>query len=378
MVHPSEPAEFAADQADYRHLIITTYGMVVRTDWLREHPWRLVILDEAQAIKNSGTKQTRAVKDLQAESRIAMTGTPIENRLSDLWSLFDFLNPGLLGTAKQFGSFVKRLQSVEPPSFEPLRNLVRPYILRRLKTDKRVIADLPDKTEMKAYCALSKQQVALYGHAVAHLAEQLRASEGMQRRGIVLSQLMRLKQICNHPAQVSGTHDYAPDQSGKFHRLAEIVEEIAARQEKVLVFSQFREITGPLADYLATLFGRSGLVLHGGDDRQETAGVRRSISARGRPALLRAILEGGWHRFEPDGGVARHSLRPLVEPRHREPGHRPRFPDWPEAQRPGPQVPLPGDGRGTDRRDDRPEKPGRGRDLRGRQLGRSLADRNGR
>ncbi len=118
---------------------------------MKKHRWRLAILDEAQAIKNSGTKQTRAAKELTAGSRIAMTGTPVENRLSDLWSLFDFLNPGLLGTAKQFGAFVKQLQDAREPSFEPLRNLVRPYILRRLKTDKRVISDLPDKTEVKAY-----------------------------------------------------------------------------------------------------------------------------------------------------------------------------------------------------------------------------------
>ncbi|HLW68423.1 MAG TPA: DEAD/DEAH box helicase, partial [Gemmataceae bacterium] len=184
---------------------------------------------------------------------------------SDLWSLFDFLNPGLLGSAKQFGTFVKRLQDAPEPSFEPLRNLVRPYILRRLKTDKRVIADLPDKTEVNAYCALSKYQAALYQHAVEDLARQLAsAEEGIQRRGIVLAQLMRLKQICNHPAQATGTNDYAADRSGKFRRLAELAEEIASRQEKVLVFTQFREIAEPLAEYLSTLFGRSGLVLHGG------------------------------------------------------------------------------------------------------------------
>src|SRR3954447_3234174 len=162
-----------------------------------------------------------------------MTGTPLENRLSDLWSLFDFLNPGLLGTAKQFASFVKRLQDAEPPSFESLRNLVRPYILRRLKTDRRVISDLPDKTEVSAYCALSKHQAALYQHAVDDLARQLQMADGIQRKGTVLAHLMRLKQICNHPAQASGTNDYAPDRSGKFRRLAEIAEEIAARQEKV-------------------------------------------------------------------------------------------------------------------------------------------------
>src|SRR5262249_5249892 len=157
-----EPGAKGSDAApadlDALDLVVTTYGMLVRTGWLKKQRWRLAILDEAQAIKNSGTKQTRAVKELAASGRIAMTGTPVENRLSDLWSLFDFLNPGLLGTAKQFSTFAKKLQELETPSFEPLRNLVRPYILRRLKTDKRVIADLPEKTEVKAYCSLSKHQ----------------------------------------------------------------------------------------------------------------------------------------------------------------------------------------------------------------------------
>ncbi|MBA4192207.1 MAG: ATP-dependent helicase [Planctomycetaceae bacterium] len=266
VAHPSEgtAGDVGPATAAKVDLVVTTYGMLVRTDWMKAHRWRVAILDEAQAVKNSGTKQTRAVKELTAGSRIAMTGTPIENRLSDLWSLFDFLNPGLLGTAKEFGTFVKRLESAPVPSFEPLRTLVRPYILRRLKTDKRVIADLPDKTEVRAYCTLSKHQAALYQHAVDDLAQQLKSSDGIQRRGIVLAQLMRLKQICNHPAQVAGTNDYAADRSGKFRRLAELAEEIAARQEKVLVFTQFREITDPLAGFLAPLFGRSGLVLHGG------------------------------------------------------------------------------------------------------------------
>jgi non-specific serine/threonine protein kinase len=275
-------------------LVVTTYGMLVRTDWMKQQRWSLAILDEAQAIKNSGTKQTRAVKELTAGARIAMTGTPVENRLSDLWSLFDFLNPGLLGTAKEFGGFVKRLQEGPVPSFEPLRNLVRPYILRRLKTDKRVIADLPDKTEVKAYCTLSKHQAALYQKAVEDLAEQLETSEGMQRRGIVLAQLMRLKQICNHPAQVAGTQDYKPDRSGKFQRLAELAEEIAARQEKMLVFTQFREIAEPLAGFLTTPFGRSGLVLHGATSlpkRREF--VERFQREDGPPFFVLSLKAGG-------------------------------------------------------------------------------------
>ena len=267
VVHPSEPnakgIETSPSDVDTHDLIVTTYGMLVRAPWMKRHHWRLVILDEAQAIKNSGTKQTHAVKELKSQSRIAMTGTPVENRLSDLWSLFDFLNPGLLGNAKEFGRFVKMLQDSEGRSFEPLRQLVRPYILRRLKTDKRVISDLPDKTEVNAFCSLSKLQAALYQKAVDDLEEQLNSSDGIQRRGIVLAQLMRLKQICNHPAQATGSNDYRPDRSGKFQRLAEIAEESASRQEKMLVFTQFREITDPLADFLATVFGRPGLVLHG-------------------------------------------------------------------------------------------------------------------
>ena len=212
---------------------------------------------------------------------------------------------------------------------------MRPYILRRLKTDKRVISDLPDKTEVKAYCSLSKHQAALYQKAVDDLAEQLEAADGIQRRGIVLAQLMRLKQICNHPAQVAGTNDYAADRSGKFRRLAEIAEEIASRQEKVLVFTQFREITDPLAGFLATLFGRSGLVLHGGTSVKKRKEFVDQFPAGRRPALLRAVAESGRDRAEPDGGFARDPLRPLVEPGHREPGDRPRLPDRPEEERPG-------------------------------------------
>ncbi len=264
VAHPSEgelnPEQLAGRGLD---LVITTYGMVTRLDWLRTQAWRLVILDEAQAIKNSGTRQTRAVKELRSTSRIALTGTPVENRLSDLWSLFDFLNPGLLGSSKAFGQFVKGLSQSGENAYGPLRALVQPYILRRLKTDKRIISDLPDKTEIKAFCGLSKLQAALYEQSVRELADQLQTLDGIRRRGIVLAYLMRLKQICNHPAQWTGSGDYDPKHSGKFHRLSELCEELAARQDKALVFTQFREMTEPLAEYLQTIFGRPGLVLHG-------------------------------------------------------------------------------------------------------------------
>src|SRR6185437_13876607 len=232
---------------DGRDLVITTYGMLARIAWLREQHWRLIIIDEAQAIKNSGSRQTKTVKELKGSGKIALTGTPIENRLSDLWSLFDFLNPGLLGGAKAFSDFIKRLNASEHNAYGPLRTLVRPYILRRLKTDKRIIADLPDKTEVNAFCGLSKKQAALYEQAISDLAHELKHSDGIQRRGIVLAYLMRLKQICNHPAQLTGDGDYDPSQSGKFQRLAELCEELAERQEKALIFTQFREITAALA-----------------------------------------------------------------------------------------------------------------------------------
>jgi hypothetical protein len=244
-------------------LVITSYSSLLRIPWMAETPWRLVVLDEAQAIKNSDAKQTRITKTLKAGARLALTGTPVENRLSDLWSIFDFLNPGLLGSSKQFANFAKRLAEQPHASWGPLRELVRPYILRRLKTDKTVIADLPDKTEIKAFCLLSRQQAALYEQAVKELAEQLADASGIKRKGLVLSFLMRFKQICNHPSQWLGDGAWSEDGSGKWARLRDIAEVVAARQEKMLVFTQFREVTGPLAAFLGSVFGRPGLVLHG-------------------------------------------------------------------------------------------------------------------
>jgi non-specific serine/threonine protein kinase len=203
------------------------------------------------------------VKRLRARARIALTGTPIENRLGDLWSIFDFINPGLLGTAKEFSSYTRRLVERQHNPFGPLRDLVRPYILRRLKTDRNIISDLPDKTEMKAFCGLSRKQAALYQQAVAELKGQLRAAEGIQRRGLILSFLMRFKQICNHPSQWIGDGAWTEEDSGKWTRLRELGEVIAAKQEKTLVFTQFREMTAPLAEFLSGVFGRHGLVLHG-------------------------------------------------------------------------------------------------------------------
>ncbi len=267
IAHPSECAAAELRALDAGRLIgidlvITTYGALLRSPALADLQWRLAVLDEAQAIKNPGAKQTRQVKKLNAQSRIALTGTPVENRLSDLWSIFDFTHPGLLGTEKVFANFSKRLAQAE--HFGPLRALVRPYILRRLKTDKRVIADLPDKTELKAWCHLSPAQAALYQRAVKELAAALEDAEGIGRKGVVLSFLMRFKQICNHPSQWLGDGAWSAEDSGKFARLRELAEIIAAKQEKVLVFTQFRETTEPLTAFLGAIFGRGGLLLHGG------------------------------------------------------------------------------------------------------------------
>lgn len=270
-LHPSEsnPADWrdatsAADFVRQYDVVITTYGQAARLEWLPAQQWRLIVLDEAQAIKNPGTRQTRAVKKLKAPARIALSGTPVENRLGDLWSLYDFLNPGILGNAAEFSRYVKKLQASDPPNFAPLRQLARPYLLRRLKTDRSIIADLPDKTEQTAWCGLSRKQAALYQRSVDELAEKLDGvSEGIERRGLVLAFLMRFKQICNHPSHWLGDGAFDPSDSGKFERLTELCDEIASRGEKALVFTQFREMTEPLAAHLRSVFGKPGLILHG-------------------------------------------------------------------------------------------------------------------
>ena len=300
--HPSETpaASLKGDEPASllrgKDLVVTTYALLSRLAFLRETPWRLVILDEAQAIKNPAARQTRAVKALRAGGRIALTGTPVENRLGDLWSLFDFINPGLLGGATEFGRWVKKLTDEDTRHFAPLRELTGPYILRRLKTDRRIIADLPDKTEVTAWCALSKTQAALYAQSVRELGERLDAVDetGVQRRGLVLAFLMRFKQICNHPSQWLGDGGFDPAESGKFGRLRELGEEIAARQERLLVFTQFREMTAPLAGYLEGVFGRAGLILHGSTpvkERQKL--VARFQSEDGPPFFVLSLKAGG-------------------------------------------------------------------------------------
>ena len=299
--HPAEsPAGAWRDAATAdafladKDVILTTYGQAMRLTWLATREWRLLVLDEAQAIKNPGARQTRAVKGLRARARVALSGTPVENHLGDLWSLYDFLNPGLLGSGPEFSRYVKTLQAADPPNFAPLRQLVQPYLLRRLKTDRKVIADLPDKTELTAWCPLSRRQAALYAKSVQELAERLKTQhEGIARRGLVLAFLTRFKQICNHPSQWLGDDEYAAGDSGKFQRLAELCEEIAARQEKVLVFTQYREMTGPLAAHLRELFGRPGLVLHGSTPVKERQALVDAFQRDDGPPFFVLSLKAG-------------------------------------------------------------------------------------
>ena len=299
IVHPSAmtademKALTPADVADL-DLAITSYGTLLRLALFPAIAWRLVIFDEAQALKNPAAKQTRAAKALPAQARIALTGTPVENRLSDLWSIFDVINPGLLGGARQFTKYTKSLAERANNPYGPLRELVRPYILRRMKTDRSVIADLPDKTEVRAHCLLSRKQVALYAQAVEDLSRSLEESDGIQRKGLVLAMLMRLKQICNHPSQWLGDGSWAEADSGKLARLRDIAEVVAARQEKMLVFTQFRETTAPLAAFLGGIFGRSGLVLHGATAvRQRKDLVQRFQDDESVPFFVLSLKAGG-------------------------------------------------------------------------------------
>ncbi len=276
------------------NLIITTYSLVKRYDWLKSYRWEYIVLDEAQAIKNPGTKQTKSVKGMDAENRIIMTGTPIENRLSDIWSLFDFLNPGLLGNAKEFSAFTKGLKN-NPGGYAKLKKIISPYVLRRLKTDKTVISDLPDKVEMKIYSELSKKQVVLYANLVDELKNMLKIETGgINRKGLILASLMKFKQLCNHPDQYLGGNEYAEKDSGKYIRLREICEIIYEKREKVLIFTQFKEIAGPLKEYLETIFNHNGLLLHGGTPVKKRKGIIDTFQSHEYiPFIVMTVKAGG-------------------------------------------------------------------------------------
>ncbi len=282
-------------ELDKYDLVITTYSLAQKYEWLNDYSWHYLVLDEAQAIKNAGTKQTRAIKKFIAHNRIVMTGTPIENSLSDLWSIFDFLNPGLLGNSKEFAKFSKGLKD-DPRGNARLRKLISPYILRRLKADKSIISDLPDKVEVKTYALLSNKQALLYKNYLRDISSILEnpETEGIQRKGVVLASIMKFKQLCNHPDQFLGTGAYNEKDSGKFAGLREVCETILEKRERVLVFTQFKEITGQLSDFLSEIFGREGLVLHGGTP----VGKRKKIIAQFQsehytPFMVLSLKAGG-------------------------------------------------------------------------------------
>jgi len=284
----------AQELADY-DLVVTTYGLVRRQSWLASITWSLIVLDEAQAIKNAGSTQTRSIKALPARARLVLTGTPVENDLGDLWSLFDFACPGLLSTAGDFKKYIKRLNAQhDPDAYAGLRRLVRPYILRRLKTDPAIVPDLPHKTELRVECGLVKKQAVMYEQAVKDLARRLKETDGMERRGLVLATLMQLKQICNHPSQHLQQPDYPAEESGKFERLRLLCEPIVERQERALVFTQFQSLTEPLANWLRSIFGRPGLVLHGGTPVKKRSELVRSFqSEEGPPFFVISLKAGG-------------------------------------------------------------------------------------
>ncbi len=280
--------------ASANDIIITTYATLQRYHKLCDIDWDMLVIDEAQNIKNPGAKQTGAVKRLKAAFRVALTGTPIENRLSDLWSIFDFIDRGLLGTLNEFTGFVRRLRDSKE-GYSRLKKTAGPFILRRLKTDKSIISDLPDKIEMKTYSTLSKKQAAIYEALVKEIKEALvNVDKGIERKGLILSSLIKFKQICNHPDQYLGQKYYDESESGKFARLREVCETIREKRERVLVFTQFREITEPLADFLAAVFGRGGLLLNGKTPVARRADiVARFQGADYIPFMVLSLKAGG-------------------------------------------------------------------------------------
>lgn len=274
-------------------LTVTTYGMAARIPQLKEIFWDCIVLDEAQAIKNPGTRQTRQIKELKGRMRIAMTGTPIENELANLWSLFDFLDKGLLGTSAEFHDYCAGLRE-HPEGYARLKAMISPFMLRRLKSDKRIISDLPDKWETVDYVGLSKKQVVLYRKLVADLEERLKEAEGIERRGLVLASILKLKQICNHPDQYLGQQEFAPGDSGKFQMLQELCETIYEKRERVLVFTQFKEITGYLAEFLETIFHTKGYVIHGGTPAAKRTQIVETFQGEDYvPFVVLSVKAGG-------------------------------------------------------------------------------------
>ncbi len=273
-------------------LTITTYGMLTRVGWLSKTDWDVVILDEAQAIKNPGTIQTRASKLLRGRFKVALTGTPVENGLWDLWSIFDYIIPGLLGDEPYFDRIVN---DSGDRTYATLRNVTSPFILRRLKTDPGIADDLPDKNETKVYVNLSRKQAALYSKLADSLKDSLEHMDPKYRSAVILSSLTKFKQICNHPDQYIGSGDYLPRYSEKMQALQQICGTICERKERVLVFTQYKEMTEPLNECLSKVFGKEGLVIHGGvSPKQRSKMVERFNSGDNYiPYMVLSLKAGG-------------------------------------------------------------------------------------
>lgn len=254
-------------------VIITTYGIArTENEKLCKQKWHSVIIDEAQNIKNTETAQTKAVKKIPAPIKIAMSGTPVENRLMEYWSIFDFVNPGYLGNTNWFNEeYAKPIElNQDKKRLDKFRKITSPFIMRRVKTDKSIISDLPDKVETSQYCNLSKEQASLYKSITVDLLKEVEDAEGISRRGIILKLLTILKQVCNHPAQyLKNKEDLKPEQSGKMLLLLQLLETIYENNEKVLIFSQYKEMGSLLREVIHEHFGKKALQLHGGNTRKE-------------------------------------------------------------------------------------------------------------
>ncbi len=275
LVHHGADRERGEDfrrEAEAQAMVVSSYALLVRDrDLLAQVSWRGVILDEAQNVKNPDSKQAQAARSLPAGYRVALTGTPVENHVGELWSLMEFLNPGFLGNRADFNRryFLPIQRSRDAEAAQGLRRRTGPFILRRLKTDAGVIADLPAKLEMKVFCTLTREQASLYAAVLRDLEDAMREAEGIRRKGVVLAAVTRLKQVCNHPAQFLGDGSSLAGRSGKLSRLGEMLEEVLEAGERALIFTQFAQMGEMLRGHLQETFGREVLFLHGGVARRE-------------------------------------------------------------------------------------------------------------
>ncbi|MCM0677402.1 DEAD/DEAH box helicase, partial [Micromonospora phytophila] len=277
-------------------LVLTTYSVAARDAVdLAGIDWHRVVVDEAQAIKNASTRQAEAVRALPARHRIAVTGTPVENRLADLWSIMQFANPGLLGPAATFRkSYAEPIERHgDADAAERLRRITGPFVLRRLKTDSSIISDLPEKLEMEVVCNLTAEQASLYRAVVDDMLAKIESSDGIERRGLVLATMTRLKQVCNHPAQLLRDGSALDGRSGKLARLEEILDEVLAAGEKALLFTQYAEFGGMLRGHLSARFGREVLFLHGGVGKADRDTMVTRFQSPGGPALFVLSLKAG-------------------------------------------------------------------------------------